>query len=219
MIPECLSPNANASPKVEIFSLRNFILSLMGSRFESRKSKYRIKIAPTAGYIANTDLKKTCNPTQSGTFAAFWIKSDIVETMQLEDEYWLDDTAYALPDDQVFFYKGYIKGVGVYHSRDIVIRHLDHGSSNPNRRENFAFASGRNFLIFWHRFLYTHQKLLLKRIAYTLCIVYRIAMNAIFYIATCIKHRTSRPLKAYINGVISGYRYISGESYKKLTKL
>ena len=37
--------------------------------------------------------------------------------------------------------------------------------------------------------------------------------------ATCIKHRTSKPLKAYIQGVISGYRYISGESYKKLTKL
>ncbi len=199
--------------------MQNLILSLLGNRFESRISKYRIKIAPTAGYIANTDLKNTCNRTQSGIFNAFWIKSDSVRTLELEDEYWLDDTMYALPDDQVFFYKGEVKGIGVYHSRDVVVQHLDHGSSNPSRRENLCFASGRNFLIFWHRFLYMRQESLWSRWGYTICIIYRIIMNAVFNLLIGVKYKTVMPLKAYIRGVIDGYKYISSESYKKLTNL
>lgn len=219
LIPECLSPTADSPLKIKVFSLRNLILSLMGCRYESRCTNFRIKIAPTAGYIANTALNDACNPTQSGQFAAFWIKNDCIGALELEEEYWLDDTAYALPDDMVFFYKAYIKNFGVYHNRDLVIRHLDHGSSNPDRIVHFAFATGRNFLIFWHRFLYVRQKSLLKKILYMACMGYRIMTGTINFGLLGVKHKSIKPIQSYLSGVMAACRYITSEPYISLRKL
>ena len=219
LIPSILDPNASGQKVVDVWSLRNLFLSLQGVRFESRRSKYRIKIAPTAGYIANTRLEPACNPTQSGQFAAFWIKADRVAQLELEEEYWIDDTKYALPDDQVFFYKAFVKGLKLYNHNDIVVRHLDHGSSNPNRLLDYSFATGRNFLIFWHRFLYLRQKSLWHRFVHIVSILYRLGMGVLMPSVQSLRQKKLAPIRAYIQGVVSAVRYISSPEYKKLHKL
>lgn len=201
-----------------MFSVKNFYMSLLGVRVENHFQKERVKIMSTGGFMTNTKLDSEIQITQSGPFAAFWIKPDVVRSLHLADEYWLEETRYALPDDQVFFYKCHILGWHQCLHKSIAVCHHDHGSSDPNRLLDASYANGRNFYIFWHRFLYKRANFL-YRIWLILSIIYRIIAHSILYLVTGIRRRNMRILSSYIRGVYNGICYIRSEKYKSLTNL
>lgn len=79
-------------------------------------------------------------------------------------------------DDQVFFYNAYKKGFNIYNCKEPFITHLNHGLSMPGRIYEIAVAQGRNFLIFWHRFLYCSAGNLEKPLL-LIAIVWRLIIN------------------------------------------
>lgn len=210
--------SANQKERVIVspWAFKSLLNRFLGTRFEKRGSKFRIGVAPTGGFIANTDLPCPTNPTQSCQFAAVWTKNGIVSRLRLQDEYWLEGAKYCLPDDQVFGYKAYINHVPSFNSRSVFYRHLDAGSSNSSRIYDGSYASGRNFLIFWHRFLWKQATTPWRKLRLIHGITYRLVNNCMFSIATSLLKRNPQGLKGYLKGVSDGWRYLRSEEYAHL---
>lgn len=198
-----------------IFSFKNLIYSLLGLRVENPFQKERVKIMGTSGFMANTNVCSDAVPTQSAQFAAFFIRTDKVKLLDLKSEYWLEGTKYALPDDQVFYYKCYLFGLKIYMHEKYTINHLDHGSSNPDRISDISYANGRNFFIFWHRFLFSRAGLI-KKLWLIVCIMYRIIMLFIFYLIKSVLQMNFKLLNSYCSGVFAGIAYVLSPEYKRL---
>lgn len=82
-------------------------------------------------------IKKNVRPniqyfSQSGHGTCVFGRSEALKNLHFEDEYWLEDTKYALPEDMVMFYKLYLQGNVIAVNRDVRFLHLDAGSSLMN---------------------------------------------------------------------------------------
>lgn len=197
--------------KTDIFTM------LTGARTERRNSPFRISILPTAGFAANSALEGVY-PTQSVHFTAFWMKNSLISDLRFDDEYWIEKSGYSLPDDQVFGYKCHINGLKVLGTNKVYHRHLDAGSANPNGIKNSMYAQGRNYLIFWHRFLWKTSKGLIRRSVLLTGISYRLLANALFYSIRKLKKDTATPpLSVYVSGVCDAIKYLRSEEYKNLS--
>lgn len=73
--------------------------------------RFMVKVWQTGGFIVNTNIqpgKQYYN--QSGHGACIFGLAEAINAIHFEEELWLQDTRYALPDDMVFFYKLYLNG-------------------------------------------------------------------------------------------------------------
>lgn len=215
---DVLAPDLAPCSTKSMFSPKNIFYAILGTRVENHFQKWRVKVMDTGGFMANTKLNGDANPTQSAQFTAFWINSNKVKFLRLEDEYWLEGTKYALPDDQVFFYKCHLMGLKQFIHEKYTIVHLDHGSSDPNRTILGNYADGRNFLIFWHRFLYLPADAN-RKVWLIICHSYRVVMHFLYLFIRGIIKRNFKPLKAYREGIADALRYIKTNEYKNLNRI
>lgn len=190
------------------------ICLLMGTRRESKQSPFYIRIGLTAGHIINRFIEQEVVPTQSGNGACFLVSPQSVLKNSYLDELWLDSNNYALPEDQVFHYKSYLRGDNVMFCKSPYVNHLDSGSTNPDRKKNAAFSNAKNFLIFWHRFLWRPSHSWMK-FKYLLGISYRILMNCMLYTIYSILH-SQNLIIYYMRGIINGIKYLKSNEYRKL---
>lgn len=214
LAPTILSKKDICIPTITPFSKKDVFLRILGVRKESRESKFRIAISPSGGYVANTALKGEFYPTQSVQFGAFWIRNGLSPRLRFYDELWIEKTGYALPDDQVFGFKAYMNGVKVFSTRELLVRHLDGGSANKDRRKKIAFASGRNFSVFWHRFLWRQEKFSVLRLLGG--ILLRITSHTLLYVFMGAKHGDFSLLKEYLRGVQNAFIFIRSREYRNL---
>lgn len=192
---------------------------LIGGRIESSKSPYRIKIRATAGFQVNPTLTANITPTQSGNFQCFMFRTAAIQKMDAGAESWLDATTYALPDDQVFFYKAYLLGLRIFRCETPEHKHLDGGSQSAQRLKKGATANGRNFLIFWHRFLFLPEKSPIKRIKLRTAITYRIIGHTMLYLMMGVTRHDFSIVKAYLSGVADARRYLKSKDYTQLPRI
>lgn len=185
------------------------------SRFETRQSDFQIEILSTAGFRVNVNNQQNVRKTQSGPFNGFIIKSSTITKLDLQSEMWIDMTKYSLPDDQLFFYKAYCKGLKLYNCKEPFLEHLDAGSSQKGRRNDIAFALGRNIYIFWHRFLYLRSPKH-ERIKLRLAINYRLINTFIVYFIQGIINHDFSVVKSYYEGFLQAKIFIKSNEYKKL---
>lgn len=206
---DILIPNIGEFTSSKSPWLLRFLLAFLGSRYEVNNDNplYYVSITNTGGHKLHRKIKGNTFKTQSGQFACFLLKSECVNTMRLEEEYWLDQTPYALPDDQVFFYKAFSLGYNVMYCKRPFITHLDHGSSSPSRKKDAAFSGGRNFLIFWYRFLWASAPSYVYRMKLICGISHRVSSFAIWYILNSLFKRQNLILP-YLKGIKSGMGYI-----------
>lgn len=87
----------------------------------------------------------------------FWKREDYLN-IKNEEDLWLEDTGYALGDDQVAYYKLYLNGKKIVCVSDLRYVHLDGGGKSPNRDVIAAYANLRNKYIFWYKYIYCQQK-------------------------------------------------------------
>ncbi|WP_300506861.1 hypothetical protein [uncultured Duncaniella sp.] len=208
--------DALISIKDKTRSLPSKIVSaILGGRTESKKSKYKISINKTGSFCVNNYLKEEAVETQSAPFQCFLCRKDMIQDLHLKDEMWLDESPYALPDDQVFFFKAHCLGKRIFSTKKLSFTHLDGGSSSPGRRINSAVSSGRNYLIFWHRFLYSRAKGY-NKLKLSLANKHRIIAGSIFYFAIGLRDRNLSLFKAYRKGVNDGYKFINSTAYTNL---
>ena len=152
---------------------------------------------------------------QTANFQCFFIKRDVALSVHLEDEMWLEDTGYAWPDDQVFFYKAYLNGSSILLTPNIYYKHLDAKSGNVKIDKTYkdTFLHERNITIFWYRFLWCYSQNVKEKIFLLLGISYRIIAMSSFYILKCIVRRKFCILHKCFDGFFDALRYIKRSKY------
>lgn len=168
--------------------LLDFKYGFLGQRFvHSHKSNFSIKIAPTGGHsiISKIDIQKRYL-SQSGNFQCFFIKRDSAKGIHFENEKWLEDTGYAIYDDQVFFYKAFLLGHKIVSVPSIQYKHLNAGVAHHKyqgveKMQRKLYGNIRNRTIFWYRFLYSFSKSPFKKIILIFCYLYGLINTFLFY--------------------------------------
>lgn len=125
------------------------------------------------------------------------------------DDLWLQETRYALWDDQVMFYKFWKKGLKVMCVPDADIEHLDAGGNSEGRAKDAAYANGRNKVIFWYKYIYKDEKFIFYRALDKMCLFYHLYSNILFsWIADFRKSKQCKTASSYLKGVKEGFRFI-----------
>lgn len=194
---------------IKLSKLKKFLFLILGESTENKSIKYRIEIKNNGRFRFNNHLSDNINPTQSGAFQCFLMRTDITPKLKLREEMWLDDTRYAWPDDQVFFYKSYLIGLNVLSCRSPMFVHLDgkSGTASIQRKFDLAYSSGRNVIIFWSKFVLPYQKSMISRVTATFSFAYFMAITGLKNILWGIKFKKLSIFCAYLKGVKSGYKY------------
>lgn len=185
----------------------------LGMNSINSSSPFRVSIKSNGSSTRNDSLTTNVNPTQSGNFQCFLMRTDIVSKMNLKDELWLDHTRYAWPDDQVFFYKAFLQNMGVYSCRYPCHIHLDErtGVTGRQRERDFAYAMGRNGYIFWNKFIKSNRNNI-NRLLCQISFDHRLIFTGIYYtIRGIYKCNLSLPF-LYLKGYLSGKKFASHQN-------
>ena len=147
--------------------------------------------------------------TESGHGSHCFAKLSALKDIHFEDELWLEDYGYALPEDQVFFYKLHLLGYKTVVCGNTYFRHLDAKSTGKTtRRDGLMIAKSRNYIIFWKKFIFRRHSKLTDKVLDIISIIYRISTEFILYsIPSCLLHRRLSELRFYIKGILLGIRY------------
>lgn len=159
---DAISPNGGIDTNKKLYGVSYWKYFLLGQRRYSRKiSPYYLRVSRTGGTIVNIRMKEgDLHWCQTANFQCFFIKRNAAVNVHFENEKWLEDTGYALPDDQVFFYKLYLNGGKILFAPEIRYTHLDAKSGNIKSDKLYKdyYTAQRNYTIFWCRFLYAKAK-------------------------------------------------------------
>ena len=181
----------------------------MGASIRKRlKDSFMVKVWRTGGFIVNSAVEDNKQYySQSGHGTCVFGRTKALKELHFEEELWLQDAKYALPDDMVMFYKLYLRGNVIAMNREVEFVHLDAGSSlmDDNKKLNNIYASARNGLIFWHRFIYKCRD---KKWLSILCIVRRIFFTSLFSLLKGVVKRDMRYFNTYVKGYRDGWKYI-----------
>lgn len=172
--------------------------------------RWAYKVHRTTGFSYLNNPTKPVYKSQTNAGPCFFCKKNDFLKIHFEDELWLDNAPYALPEDQVMYYKMHLCGLRVLTSFDSGIVHLDAGSATANtedRLTNLIYSEYRNKLIFWHRFIYSYEKSVLKRAWAVICLLYSYGVQSIKYAVVYLvgKRQQSR---AFFRGVKAAIEYI-----------
>lgn len=184
-------------------------------------SKWAYKVLRTGGFSYNNSPGNGVYRSQAFAGPCFLCRKKDFVGIRFADERWLDETPYALPDDQVMSYKMYCLGLRLLVSFDTGIEHLDAGTTTqiPDRIERLIYSEYRNKLIFWHRFFYSPANIVGK--AWCLaCISWAYGLQLLK--GACkraLGHRGRNTLSCITQGIRDAISYINSPSYKALPKI
>ncbi|MGM9737051.1 MAG: glycosyl transferase family 2 [Candidatus Cryptobacteroides sp.] len=180
-------------------------------------NNWAFKVLRTGGFSYNNHPGGVLK-SQSNAGPCFLCSKSDFRSIHFEEETWLDDVAYAYPEDQVMFYKMYKKGLKILTSFDSGIEHLDAGSSGKSSEAktlNVVYSEYRNKLIFWYRFIYLSENNYLGRIWSLICLGYVLSLQFIKY-SILRMFGKSKIYAAFIKGLADGRLYIKSQAYLSL---
>lgn len=208
---DVISPNVFENHKMhKINKIRMAFLGMALPLFYEKS--YAYKISKSGGFFYNNNPVEDIYKSESNAGPCFLCKKDVFLKIKFEDELWLDKTLYALPEDQVMFYKMHCMGYSQLTIFNSGIVHLDASSTNKGNSQkhlNILFSESRNKIIFWHRFIFLRQRYFIGRIWSILCIVYAYLTRIIMMIVKCKKDE----LKIWLNGIQSAFLFLRSKEY------
>lgn len=200
--------------KRKILNIKNWLVGV--SYKKSLKSNFIIVINNSGGFTVNTNIQPNIQYyNQSGHGTCIFGKTQKIKEIHFEDELWLEDTKYALPEDMVMFYKLHLYGNKNVMNPDVKFIHLDAGSTliNEDKEINNIFASARNGYIFWYKFIYQIRE---KKLVTILAMTRRIFFTCFFSFIKGVIKFNFKYFKTYIKAYIDGYKYVKSPKYKPL---
>ena len=98
----------------------------MGVSIRKRlKDSFMVKVWRTGGFIVNSAVEDNKQYySQSGHGTCVFGRTKALKELHFEEELWLQDAKYALPDDMVMFYKLYLRGNVIAMNREVEFVHL-----------------------------------------------------------------------------------------------
>lgn len=166
------------SPDVFPNHKRSFVGKMMmavsGRMFPRRDDgKWGYKVMRDGGYSYNSHPCKPVYLSQTNAGACFLCRKDDFLKIHFEDELWMDQSAYALGDDQVMYYKMYLYGMRVLTSYNSDIIHLDAGNNLTEQKEKMLLYADLRFkILFWYRFIYSLESVCLMKFWDVICLCY-----------------------------------------------
>lgn len=180
--------------------------------------KWGFKVLKTAGFSYKNNPTQPVYLSQTNAGPCFFCRKDVFLQINYDEERWLDKTYYALPDDQVMFYKMYKRGLKILTTYDTGVIHLDASSTIEDREEKtirLTYSEYRNKLIFWHRFLFLPEKNVLAKTWAIAAISYAYCLQAIKHaISYLVGHKAGS--RAFFCGVKDALNFLRSDEYKKL---
>ena len=189
--------------------LRAVVDAVLGSGIPTvfHKDRY-CSVLRTTGYSYNRklDAAKKYYKTQSAAWTCFYANMEALRSIDFESEQeWLDANGYSALDDQTMFYKAWLRGIKTIVVADASYEHLDARTSTRESREPVLYSRAFNRIVFWHRFIYSHERGALGKIWAKLCFAYYQAINDIYALfrkipgnETEIKLRARTEAKKYL---------------------
>ena len=196
-------------------SLTKLKMALIGKSYARGDDRiWGYKALRNGGYSYNAHPSLDVYVSQLNAGPCFFCSKSTFISIRFEDEVWLDETHYALPEDQVMFYKFYKCGYKVLTAFNTGIIHLDAGSTintTSDRACKVSYSESRNKLIYWHRYLYLPDSWCYKIVD----LISLIITNIVRLSLMLIKFKWAEA-SSWINGLRDGIRYIKSEEYKHL---
>lgn len=159
--------------------------------------------------------------TQSGHGNCHFIKRSVALGTSWDEELWLDNVRFAWPEDQVYFYKLFLRGYKIFYSNAVSIQNLNakttFKSNQVTKKKEISIAEARNPIIFWHRFLYLPEKKIYKKEWKLICILYRmIAESVVVVVRNLLFPKRWKVIRAHFHGYFLAFNFLSSVSYKSL---
>lgn len=183
--------------------------------YKNTNDNFFMKINRCGGFVVNTKLLPDVQYySQTGHGSNCFAETKTLRDIHFEEELWLEDSGYALPDDQVMFYKIHKTGHKIAVCRDAYFCHLNAASTNDGRRYlKVAQAKAGNYLIFWYRFIYPYTKGSGKVLS-IFSIMHRIFWECLMYMVKCHNLAVCKNL---LLGLRRGFGFIKGNGkYRKI---
>ena len=209
---QVISPSVFANHKVSWKSkVKNSILGKEVARlFDSR---WGYKVLRTGGFSYNNNPVKPVYESTTNAGPCFFCKKENFLKIKFHEDLWLDEAPYALPEDQVMFYKMHLCGLKVLTSFDSGIVHLDAGSTmqaTDDKVLKTIYSEFRNKTIFWYKYIYSHEKTVLAKAWCLFCFYYMVLLQYVNAIPKIIKGKSAE-VDAFRKGIRDGFNYIKSK--------
>lgn len=156
---DVISPNTFENHKMgKATLLRNMLL---GKIMPFRSETWSYKMLLSGGFSFNINPTKDFYLSESNAGPCFLCRKYDFLRIRLQDDLWLDEAPYSLPEDQVMFYKMYLAGLRIGTLFNSGIVHLDAGTSvsnNSERTNKILYSEVRNQTIFWYKYIRPNTK-------------------------------------------------------------
>lgn len=173
-------------------------------------NKWAYKVLRTGGFSYNNTPTKPVYESTTNAGPCFFCKKEDFLKIHFEDDLWLDEVPYALPEDQVMYYKMHLCGLKVLTSFNSGIVHMDAGTTMQASNEKILkiiYSEYRNKTIFWYKYIFSMEKNWLMKTWCSLCYGYAIGVQYINSFLKLIRGKKSEAV-AFRNGIVDGWRYI-----------
>lgn len=186
--------------------------------FNKEKSYTRILKSGGWSYNRNVDEENVnYYRAESAPGACYLVKREHAVKIRFEEERWLELTSFSLPDDQINFYKYHVLGYKIYGVSHVAIEHLDGGGNSPERALKATYSLAKHKIIFWHRFIYKNDPILMSQIISVICFMYWLVSSTILKCITdCLLKHNVVLFKTFLKGVRDGFAYLKTSEYKLL---
>ncbi len=156
---DIVSPNTFENHKMgNIERIHN---ALLYKAVPSKNEKWAYKVLTSGGFLYKSNPTEDFYRSESNAGpCSLWRKQDFLN-IHFEDEIdWLDSAPYALPDDQVMFYKAHKIGLKIGTVFNSGIIHLDAGTSvehNLERSMKLLYSDIRNQILFCRKYVWGNE--------------------------------------------------------------
>lgn len=193
------------------------VMAAASPTFFHRRDRY-VSVLRSSGYSYNRHLAPgRYYETQSAAGTCFFADVSKWKEIEFEKEIWLDANGYAALEDQTMFYKAWLQGKKTMVVSDAVYEHMDAKTSTRNNKPAVRYSMQYNRLVFWHRFIYSQQKI---RALSVLCYIYRLLWELAYTLVNLARKRsTVDDWKVMAAGWRDGWTYIHSEEYASLSRV
>lgn len=174
--------------------------------------KWAFKVNSHGSFSYLSSPRQDCYPSQSCAGPASMWRKDVLLSLHLQDEMFLDQLGFSFGDDFLEFYKVHLNGYKLFIHYNCGIEHLDAKSSSAGYHSNinkFYVRSKGSFILWWRGCYEPSQHKVWVAQLYWLKVVWLLLVN----VAASLWARNPKVVWFYIKGVRDGWKVMHSAQY------
>lgn len=197
--------------------LGKIMMALSGRMLARYNDKvWGYKVMRNSGYSYNANPTAEVYRSQTNAGACFLCRKQDLLQINFSEELWMDKQPYAQGDDQVMYYKMFLKNLYIITWYKHGLVHLDAGGNyNPEKIKKSIYSDVFFKTVFWHRFVSLPEKSFVLKIWDCICIGYTFLFTLLISLIKC----EFSILKLKWSAIRDGIRFIRSDEYKQLPRI